>query len=199
MLAKGRMAKDVIYDTIFGIKGSDELLINELVNDKPKPTIYCGIEVSEDMKEFLRLPSRFKLYSNVSLVNEEISSEEAADKMRWTMEEVSKEGVVLTAQQKRDKKDKDNQERAISNTKVINFSNVRASELSHNKVITMQEPAELRSGIKIQEHKLYIIETVKKFMSKNCDSKVAIKDSCNLSESEIRGKKVISKGVKEKG
>ena len=74
MLVRGREAKGRTYDTLYGIKISDKLLIQKFGSEKPKPAIYGGIEATEEMKEFLRLSSKFRLYNNVNIVNKEVSS-----------------------------------------------------------------------------------------------------------------------------
>ena len=89
-------------------------------------------------------------------------------------------------------------ERAVSYDSKISLRNIRSTELPHNKVLSMPGPAEQRAEINIQTQRLDLIDTIKKYLKEKCDPKGMPKDSVNLSESETRGKREISEGIKNK-
>ena len=68
----------VVPDTVEGVVISDEALEEMFVEEKPKPAIYGNIEPTEEIIEFLNIPTNFRTYSRIESINEEVRCEEAA-------------------------------------------------------------------------------------------------------------------------
>ena len=87
----------------------------------------------------------------------------------------------------------------ICDGKRIDFTNVRATDLPHNKDIQMPGPVEINQEIRIQSQRENHMKTVRNYMTVNCDKKGVIHDSEILTEVEKEGKSQIENGIKPKG
>lgn len=189
-----------IPDRYRGVIVNDEALIEAFGDEKPEPKIYGGIEASENVKAFMILPANLRRYDKVNTFKEEVSAEETATKQRWTIAETEVEGYEeLTTEQKKIKIDKDRTDRTCYNTTRVDFGRVRATEMSHNKWITLPKAVNIRSEIKIQSQRLETIDEVKKFVNEMCDDDGVIKEAENLTEAEQAGYKEIQLGIKNAG
>jgi hypothetical protein len=179
---------------------TDEALREAFGDEKPEPKIYGGIEASDNVKAFMILPANLRRYDKVDIFKEEVKAEVTATKQRWTVAETEVEGYeALTAEQKRVKIDKDKADRVSHNDKRVDFARVRATEMTHNKWITLPKPVKIRAEIKIQEQRLETIDEVKKYVKEMCDEEGTIKESENLTETELAGLKEIQHGIKTLG
>jgi hypothetical protein len=179
---------------------SDEALRKEFGETVIEPRVYGGIDVSEDMAEFLKLPASLRRFPRVSELKEEVRAEITATKQRWTVREMDEEGVdKLSIDERKIKKDRDKEERKVCDGKRIDFARVRATEMSHNKTINMPKQVELRKEIKIQNQRIETVDQIKKYVREMCDKDGNIVGAEVLSEKEMRGMKEIEEGIKDKG
>ena len=66
---------------------SDEELIRKFGHMEPDPLIYGGSIVRENVKKFLRSPSKMKMYGKVSKLTEKIRADSKYVKARWDKRE----------------------------------------------------------------------------------------------------------------
>ena len=71
-----------VPNTYKGILISDEELIRKFGHMEPDPLIYGGLIACEDVKEFLRSPSKMKMYGKFSKLTEEFRAESKYVKAR---------------------------------------------------------------------------------------------------------------------
>jgi hypothetical protein len=166
----------------------------------PEPRIYGGIEPSLNVKKFMKLPANLRRFPKMELLKEEVRAEETATKQRWSIREMENEGDdVLTIEQRKKRKDKEKVDRQVCDGNKIDFSNVRATDLPHNKVIYMPKPCSLRDEIKIENQRMEVIEEIKKYIADKCDDEGNIRGAEVLDEDELAGLEEIEEGIRNKG
>ena len=130
---------------------------------------------------------------------EDCRLEESAIQSRWTVRDFEM-NVNLSAEQISKKKDRENSIRKIHNNDKIDFTNVRNTDMPHNKVIKMPKSCpEISDEIKVHNQRLECREIINKFKENKCDSKGVIRGANNLTKIEEEGKKEIIEGIKNKG
>ena len=75
------------------------------------------------------------------ILQDEVRAEEGATIERWGLMRDEKDE---TPAEIREKRDKENREKAIFNGHRISLHNIRATDLPHNKDVMMPGPAEIR-------------------------------------------------------
>ena len=111
---------DVYLDILIGEKELEERYGEEV----PKVAIYGGLEVSDNVIKFLRLPASVRLFNKIDKIVAEKKVEESATIDRW--EVMSREGENreerLTPEEMRRKRDREFLERKPCNKDRINLS-----------------------------------------------------------------------------
>ena len=79
--------KDNIPDIYRDVLINENELKGRFGSDEQNVLVYGGIEPSDNMIKFLRLPSKLKTYGKFNRLNEEIRSEAEAVKARWEKRE----------------------------------------------------------------------------------------------------------------
>ena len=131
----------------------------------------------------------------MDIINEEVRAEECATQERWRV----MDDRNLTPEQMRDVRDRENRDRVICNSERVNFANIRATDLSHNKDIIMPGPVEIREEVKIQTQKENHMRVIREYMIAKCEKEGRIRESENMTKSEIEGRKQVKEGIASKG
>ena len=71
--------------------------------------------------------------------------------------------------------------------------------MPHNKDIVVPDPVEISEEVKIQANRNIHVNIVRNYMNEFCDRKGTVRDSQNLTEKEIEGRKQIREGILNKG
>jgi hypothetical protein len=186
-----------IPDTFREVLITDEILAEAFGNEDPEPRIYGGIEASDNVMAFMKLPSNLRRFQKMDLITEEVKAEITATTQRWTIREMEDEGEErLTVDERKIKKDNEAAERKICDGVKVDFGKVRATEMPHNKLTYMPKQAEIREEIKIQNQRIETIDEVKKYMKEKCDEDGNIIGAENLTEAELAGLDEIREGIK---
>ena len=90
-----------ISNTVEGVVIDDESLQSIYCKVNPKPAIYGGIQATGEMKEFLSIPSGFRTFGRIEILNEEVRSEESATHQSWKY----MSGEECTPHEMRDQRD----------------------------------------------------------------------------------------------
>ena len=75
--------REELSETVEGIRISDRLLKERFGDQEPEILVYGGINPSDNMKKFLALPSKMKVFGKFDILKEEVKSETEATKARW--------------------------------------------------------------------------------------------------------------------
>jgi hypothetical protein len=104
----------------------------------------------------------------------------------------------ISIDQRKVKKDKDKDDRKICDGVKIDFGKVRATEMTHNKVIHMPKQCDIRDKIKIQTQRIETMDELKNFVKNRCDENGKIIGAENLTRDELEGLREIEIGIKTK-
>ena len=124
----------------------------------------------------------------MDIIQDEVRAEEAATIQRLGVMSGDSE---LSPDELRDLRDEQNKIRVVCNSERVNMTNLRATDLPHNKDVNMPGPAPISEEIQIQAVREWYVNTVRKYVNDHCDAKGVIKGSQNLTESEFKGMKQI--------
>ena len=157
-----------------------------------------GIVPSENMKAFLRLPLKFRMFSKPKEEEHLVQAEARGARSRMIIRDKAARGPE-TFEEYRLRKEQQEDARQPLQDKKVDFTNVRATDVPSNKFINMPGPAPERLEIQIQSDKLDALKGWELFVSEECDQKGNPKGSINLSREDFLGRKEILEGVKNKG
>ena len=133
--------RDSVPGVYMDILIGDKDLEAEFGETIPKVAIYGGIEASDNVKSFLRLPSNVRLFSRIEKIVAEKKVEEAAVIDRWEHRTRNEsEGNNLTPDEMRKKRDNDFLNRRPCDSDRINLAKTRSTELPGSKDIMMPGP-----------------------------------------------------------
>ena len=97
-----------------------------------EPIIYGGLNVSENVKEFLKVPPRLRTFGEVNAIDIEVEGEALAAKQRWGSREVNK-FPGITTEGLRTRRDLDFDKRQVVNDRRISFAKQRPTDLNLTK------------------------------------------------------------------
>ena len=127
---------------------NDEFGVSEI-----KVAIYGGLTVSDNVIEFLKLPSKFRIYERMNLTQGKRRAEESAAGDRWDLldrKERENNDERLTPDELRAQKDLEHIEKKACKNDVIKLAKFRTTDLPSNKDIILPEPASFREELVIQ-------------------------------------------------
>ena len=110
-----------------GVKLGDKELFEEFGDTIPAIACYGGIEPSENIKAFLSLPAKFRIFTRMDLTQAKKKAEEAAVSERWDImdrQEREQNGERLSPDELRRQKDLEHRERQSCTSLNINMSKV---------------------------------------------------------------------------
>ena len=82
---------------------------------------------------------------------------------------------------------------------LVDFSNIRVTQLLANKFTYLPEPASVRNEILIQSEAIELVDTWDLYVRDNCNDKGVHANSQNLTRQELMGKKEIQEGIESRG
>ena len=190
------------------IPTSDADLNNMYGDLKIVPIVLGGIQCSDAVKEFLKLPAKFRVYSKLSKAKLEVKVETTAVKQRWGARDA--EDILLGYRDKSEvieehvknlKKTKELEKETRKPVKGcnVNFTNLRANDLKHNSKMVLPDPSSNRDEVIIQNQKLLMIDLVNEYINNNCDDDLLPIGANNLTWMERKGMKEIKDRCKTKG
>ena len=197
-IEKGKMQKKLNWnlrhieneDTVDGIIFKDKDLHKKFDNPTVEPVILGGIEASDNVKAFLRLPDKFKLVEKLSQREAKIEAEVSVAKMRLNVRDWE-EGENKDAKDILLEREREHKDRSVYSNGCINFSNVRATEMKHNKVSYPVKLDDKDREVKIQIQKEEVLGSIKVASAK-------VDTRSNLTREEFLGRKEIEDGIKNK-
>ena len=187
---------EVHKGVIVGDKMLEEMEKKQDDNDKEeKVPVYGGIkDLSEDQEEVLQLPPNHRIYPRLNLEEFKTELEKCVIKANWqkTREERMKEDT-----NKKNEKDDHPTEVSDEKANVIDFRNLRATDLKNNKRIVIPKPdaddeEEIRrNNVKKELGKVFI-----NYMNENCDKYGNVIEN-NLSEKQVKAIKSLKEKMKD--
>ena len=164
--------------------------------------VYGGIELTDNIKEFLKLPAKFRIYGRIEKVQADLFAEEGATMERWDIrdrKEREEEGQRMSPDQLRNQKDKEYLARKACTSEIIDLGKIRATDLPSNKEIHMPGPANLKEEMEIQRKKQIYLDVVRNYKANKCDNKGNCAQGDNLTPKERTGLDEIKYGIKKAG
>ena len=167
-----------------------------------EPIVYGGVQLDEDEKEILRLPSKFKVIAPLNEEEIETDVKVAGVKARWDhREEVEKEkekerlvntrnALGLPTIEIEDIRTQTPKTPFFNKeSKSMSFRNLKANEIPSNKNINLPGPVDFEQEVKIQQFQGTLNKIGQEFIKEKCNSKG--KQKTNLTKSQERGLKKI--------
>ena len=164
-------------------------------NKVDKPAIYAGIKgITKDQEEILMMAPNHRVYSRLNLESFETELEKAFIKANWekirenhSNEEHNK--ALETGYNKDDLKTFDKKK------KVVNFQNLKATDLKNNKRIKIPEFDDDAEEIRSNTVKTELKEVFMKYMEEHCDEKGNLLDG-NLTTEQVKAIKNLKMKMK---
>jgi len=186
-----------IPEELEGIKVSDNKLEEQFGTHSVTPIILGGIQATENMKDFLRLPLNFRLYPKLERMNHEIQVEGRATRSRWNLRDkrIHPNEDFETFRQRKEKEEED---REPLQGNRVDFTNLRVTQFISNKQVYMPQAEPHREEVMIGAEKLDLNDAFDEFFDENCDEKGRVRGSQNLTPSQQQGRREILDGIKTK-
>ena len=178
-----------------GVLLDDSSLEEEFGNPVIVPIILGDIQASENIKSFLKIPLKFRLYPQLKKINTEIETEAKATKERWSVRDISAHpGESYNQRRERLETEARNREPDKEKGKA-DFTNLRATMIPSNKMLFMPPPVSDREEILIGSQKNEVLEVVENFILEECDQSGRPRGYSNMTKSEELGRKEIRNGI----
>ena len=153
---------------------SEEEYPPEFANE---PRLYGGVVISENEEAALKLPPKFGLFEDVSMVQCRIQLEEAVNKLRWNR-------II-------DRNDTEEVNFYDATTKTEDINTMKVTSLPFNPGVKMPWALEESEEIKMAKFKGEVMTTLKQMKGKN-------RQWSNLKEEEKAGLESLKERMKEK-
>ena len=160
--------------------------------------VFGGIDLSKNMKAFLSLPLKFRVYPKPDRLDFETQIEGRKVRTRWRLREKIQHPNE-THESYRARKEDQEEERQPLRGKKVNFTKVRVTDLLSNKLIYMPRPAANRDKILIGSEGVVLLDVWDLYMDSNTSDNGHLKGANNLTRKEAMGRDEIRRGIKEKG
>ena len=128
---------------------------------KVSVAIYGGIQPSQNVISFLKLPARMRIFGRLDRVTGQKKTEEFAAGQHWEIRtNIENDRTGMTPDEIRKEKDKEYLERKACKKDCINLAKLRATDIPNCKDIMMPNPAPLKDEIDIQSYMDSYFETL---------------------------------------
>ena len=163
-----------------------------------EPITYGGLEVSQAVKTFVKVPPKLRTFGGVNILDIDIECEALAAKQRWGAREVDKHPGITT-EPLRLNRDIDFDKRQIVNGERIKFANQRPTDMRFNKCLDLPDPIDEDQKAQILHQKHSTKKIAQQYIKDHCNQRGVIKGSTNLTDEELKGRAEVKQGIKEKG
>ena len=193
-----RYAPERLYGKICGVEFTDVDLKDDTVDDNATVIVYDGIELSSEAKEALSLKPEFMTYKKIDEHKIETEIEKGMTKARYAW--------MSEGQKRQDASDIDGEasdeileefEVYNASEKVLDYANLRATELPTVQHLLPPKPASIRREVIMQNIKNKMLNTVREYQENKCDDKGLIKKK-NICKTETDGLKEIKEKINNK-
>ena len=145
-IKEGKLRKRVVNipEVFAGIKVGDTVLNDEYGDPNVEPVILGGIEPSDNMKAFMNLPVKFRVYDKIDKDEYKVQTEVTAAKERWGYREMEENGDEDN-NTRATRRELENRAREPLQNGELDFTKLRVTQLACNKVIYMPPAANDRA------------------------------------------------------
>ena len=150
LLRESNHSEEKVPDNVAGVNIKDEILIEKFGDKAKEPAVYGGIEITDEIKDFLKLPAGLRLFPKMNLMQDEARAEEAAVIERWN---IMSGDCEMDPEELRSKRHEENKLRMVSDGKKVNFSNMRATDFPQNKDLIVPQPVRIKDELRIQSQR----------------------------------------------
>ena len=190
--------KPKLPEVLDGILLSDEKLREAYGNPTVEVVVLGGIQASENIKAFLRLPLKFRSYCKPDRDTAVVQNEGRAARQRWIIRDKNTNGVESFEAYSRRKERQEDQKEPNRGNGHIDFSNLPVTQLMANKFIHLPAPASEEQEIRMGGEKIQLLDAWESYIEENSDAEGRIVGSNNLTRAEALGRKEIADGVKNR-
>ena len=207
------------------IQNKSEFLAKKYVKEEPEPEVYKGVIVgdkmleemekkqedkddnidrapiyggiqglSKDQEEVLRLPPNHRIFPKMKLEEFKTELEKCVIKANWqkTREQRNQEDI-----NRKDENDDTPTEASKDKTNVIDFRNLKATDLKNNKRIVYPKPdADDEEEIRRNNVKRELEKVFVNYMNENCDKFGNVTEN-NLPENQVKAIKTLKEKMKD--
>ena len=193
-----REAKESM-ETIRNVMYADRDLI-EMVNSRHtdrEPIVYGNVEISENVKEVLKMSPNFMMYKNIDVTEIEVEIEKGLCKARYALmnDNVVENNEDFENESERNRRDECEVYDSVG--LLADYSNLRVTDLPTCQRLYPLKPAAINKELHMQNLREKLLRKVEEYKQKRCSKNGAIKKR-NVSSAVFEGLKEISQKVKEK-
>ena len=150
--------------------------------------ILAGIEASSNVKAFLSLPLKFRIYPKIIRDIHNVQVEGRLARQRWNIrEQKSHPGEDLESHRRRKKQECEKREPLQG--ECVDFSKMRVTSFLCNKYIHMPQAAPDREEVEIGAERIHLLDTWDLYVGQNVNDKGTHVSSCNLTAEQELGRK----------
>ena len=190
--------KPRVPDHVGGVPLDDETLKNTFGETVVTPIILGGIQASENVKAFLKLPLKVRTYPKAEKKEFKTQAEARSTRSRWRIRG-RKVHSGETLQEERTRVEQEEDFRAPVQGNRVRFSHLRVTDFEANKMIHMPQPASNREEIMIGAEQIQLLDAWDLYVDKNCSDNGTQIGAQNLTRAEELGRKEIQEGVESRG
>ena len=193
--------EEVYKGVIVGDKKLEDLE-KETSSDKKESEscVYGGIKLKDDLKEILDIPPKHTIFPKLDVEAFETDLQKCEVKCRWQSKIELREQEKLN--QKLELKDTGNKtemkDKVFATEDSIDFRNLKATDMKHNKRIIMPELDDDEDEIRRSNVKHELKEIFMRYREKNCDKVGNILEN-NLSGKQVKAIKDLKTKMKQEG
>ena len=183
-------------DTLDGIPIGESILRETHGDTIEEGIILGGIQASREVKAFLRLPSKFRVYEKFDEQRFRVHSEVTSTKQRFSR--LADKGDSLNNDARLDIRDTETRARNVMRQggTEADFTMMKAKDLKHHKRMGQPECLPEEEEIKVLNQKRISLEAMGAYLG---DNESQPKTGCNLTKEEYLGWKEVKSGIKSKG
>ena len=189
--------KPKLPEELNGVLLSDAKLKDAFGDPVVQVTVLGGIQPSDNIKAFLRLPLKFRTFAKPSRDDIIVQTEGRAARQRWIIRDKNANGDEDFDQYRRRKERQEDLKQPLRGNNV-DFTNIPVTQLLCNKFVHLPAPAAEEQEIRMGGEKIQLLDAWDLYMRSNLDNDGKLTDSNNLTRSEALGRKEISEGIKSR-
>ena len=196
-LEKLESLKPKLPEELDGVLLSDDKLRAAHGDPVGEVVVLGGIQASDNMKAFLRLPLKFRTYCKPDRDAVTVQTEGRAARQRWVIRDKNQNGEEDFETYRR-RKERQEDEKAPLRGNKLNFTRIPVTQLHSNKFIHLPKTASEVQEIRIGAEKVQLLDAWDLYIRQNTDAEGRVKGAQNLTRAEALGRKEISDGVKNR-
>ena len=154
----------------------------------PEPSIY-NIDkenISTNVKEVLKLHPKFAVAKPINMAEVKTEIQRGFYKQRLTIKNEEERELLGESEEEAEKRETNSHPLVDEETKIINFNNLRPTDLPTNKQVGVPPLASNKVEIQMAAIEAELVQTTKDYIEKKCDRN-GFPNESNLNVEQIKG------------